>query len=53
MTAARRPSQLLGCIGVAADDAAMKKLTGNLELPAAEQGGSKEACDVRRPGQYA
>ena len=39
---------LLGCIGVAADDAAVKKLTGNLELPAAEQGDSKEACGVKR-----
>jgi len=28
---------LLGCIGVAADDAAVKKLTGNLELPAANR----------------
>jgi hypothetical protein len=45
----RAAKHLLGCIGVAADDAAVKKLTGNLEPPAAEQGDSKEACGVRRP----
>jgi hypothetical protein len=44
----RAAEHLLGCIGVAADDAAVKKLTGNLELPAAEQGDSKEACGVKR-----
>ena len=44
----RAAGQLLGCIGVAADDAAVKKLTGNLELPAAEQGNRKEACSVKR-----
>jgi hypothetical protein len=49
----RAAKHLLGCIEVAVDDAAVKKLTGNLKLPAAEQGDSKEACGVRRPGQYA
>ena len=39
---------LLGCIGATADDAAVKKLTGNLELPAAERGNRKEACSVKR-----
>jgi hypothetical protein len=39
---------LLGCIGAAADDAVVKKLTGNLEPPAAEQGNRKEACSVKR-----
>jgi hypothetical protein len=49
----RAAEQLLGGIGVAADDAAVKKLASNLEPPATEQGDSKEACGVRRPGQYA
>jgi hypothetical protein len=49
----RAAEYLLGCIGVAVDDAAVKKLASNLELPAAEQGGSKEACGVRWPDQYA
>jgi hypothetical protein len=40
--------QLLSCIGVAADDAAVKKLASNLKPPAAEQGDSKEACSVKR-----
>ena len=44
----RAAEQLLGCIGVAVDDAAVKKLTGSLELPAAEQGNRKEACSVKR-----
>jgi hypothetical protein len=44
----RAAEHLLGCIGVAVDDAAVKKLTGNLELPVAEQGNRKEACGVRR-----
>ena len=44
----RAAEHLLGCIGVAVDDAAVKKLTGNLELPAAEQGNRKEACSVKR-----
>ena len=43
---------LLGCIGVAADDAAVKKLASNLELPAAP-GNRKEACGVKRPGRHA
>src|SRR6516164_7314977 len=44
----RAAEHLLGCIGVAVDDAAVKKLTGNLELPAAERGNRKEACSVKR-----
>jgi hypothetical protein len=44
----RAAKQLLGCIGVAVDEAAVKKLTGNLERPAAEQGNRKEACSVKR-----
>jgi hypothetical protein len=34
----RTTAQLLGCIGVAVDDAAVKKLTGNLKPPAADRG---------------
>jgi hypothetical protein len=49
----RATEHLLGCIGVAADDAAVKKLTGNLKLPAAERGNRKEACSVKRPGRCA
>jgi hypothetical protein len=49
----RAAGQLLGCIGVAADDAAVKKLTGNLEPPATDRGDNKEACSVKRPGQRA
>jgi hypothetical protein len=49
----RAAKYLLGCIGVAVDDAAVKKLTGNLELPAAEQGNRKETCSVKRPDRRA
>jgi hypothetical protein len=49
----RAAAQLLGCIGIAADDAAVKKLTSNLEPPATDRGDSKEACSVKRPGQRA
>ena len=49
----RAAEHLLGCIGVAADDAAVKKLTGNLKLPAAEPGNRKEACSVKRPDRRA
>ena len=49
----RAAEYLLGCIGVAVDDAAVKKLASNLELPAAEQGNRKEACGVRRPDRRA
>ena len=48
----RAAGHLLGCIGVAVDDAAVKKLTGNLELPAAP-GNRKEACSVKRPDRRA
>jgi hypothetical protein len=49
----RAAEQLLGRIGVAADDAAVKKFTGNLERPATEQGNRKEACIVKRPDRRA
>ena len=49
----RAAEHLLGCIGVAADDAAVKKLTGNLKLPAAEQGNRKEASSVKQPDRRA
>jgi hypothetical protein len=49
----RAAGQLLGCIGATADDAAVKKLTGNLKVPATEQGNRKEASSIRRPDQYA
>ena len=49
----RAAEYLLGCIGLAADDAAVKKLASNLEPPATEQGNRKEASSVRRPDQYA
>ena len=49
----RAAGHLLGCIGVAADDAAVKKLTGNLKLPAAEQGNRKEASSVKQPDRCA
>ena len=48
----RAAGHLLGCIGVAADDAAVKKLTGNLNLPAAEPG-NREPCSVKRPDRRA
>ena len=44
----RAAEHLLGCIGVAADNAGVKKLTGNLELSATEQSDNKEACSVKR-----
>jgi hypothetical protein len=47
----RAAGHLLGCVGVAVDDAAVKKLTSNLKLPAAEPGNRKEACSVKRPGR--
>jgi hypothetical protein len=47
----RAAEYLLSCLEIAVDDAAVKKLASNLKLPAAEQGGSKEACGVRRPGR--
>jgi hypothetical protein len=49
----RAAEHLLGCIGLRADNAAVKKLTGNLEPPATDRGDSKEACSVKRPGQRA
>ena len=49
----RAAEHLLGCIGVAVDDAAVKKLTGSLELPAAEQGNRKEASSVKQPDRCA
>jgi hypothetical protein len=48
----RAAAHLLGCIGATADNAAVKKLTGNLKLPAAEQG-NREACSVKRPDRRA
>ena len=48
----RAAEHLLGCIGAAADDAAVKKLTGNLNLPAAEPG-NREPCSVKRPDRRA
>jgi hypothetical protein len=49
----RAAGQLLGCIGVAVDDAAVKKLTGNLKPPAAEQGNRKEVCSAIQPDRRA
>jgi hypothetical protein len=49
----RAAKYLLSCLEIAVDDAAVKKLTGNLERPAAEQGDSKEVCGVRRPDRRA
>ena len=49
----RAAKHLLGCIRVAVDRATVKKLTGNLKLPAANQGNRKEACSVKRPDRRA
>ena len=49
----RAAKHLLGCIRVAVDRATVKKLTGNLKLPAAEPGNRKEACSVKRPDRRA
>ena len=48
----RAAAHLLGCIGATADNAAVKKLTGNLKLPAAEPG-NREPCSVKRPDRRA
>jgi hypothetical protein len=44
----RAAEYLLGYIEVAVDDTAVKRLTGNLERPAAEPGNRKKACSVKR-----
>jgi hypothetical protein len=49
----RAAKYLLGCIGVAVDDAVVKKITGDLKLPAAEQGNGKEASSVKQPDRRA